>query len=89
MGIVRADHRGRVTLGKEVITKYGQRFDVVPSRDKVVLVPVPDDPVKDLRRIARQTGMSRLTPAAFKREALRLAEREAQANWGKRRSHRG
>lgn len=84
MGIVRADHRGRVTLGKEVVSKYGQRFDIVPTGDKVVLVPVPDDPVKDLRRIARQTGMSRLTPAAFKREASRLAEQEALANWGRR-----
>ncbi len=89
MGIVRADHRGRVTLGKEVVTKYGQRFDIVASGDKVVLVPIPDDPVKDLQRIARETGMNKLTPAAFKREAARLGEKEALANWGKQRHRKG
>jgi hypothetical protein len=89
MGTVKADQRGRVSLGKEVISKYGEKFDVVPLSDKLVLVPVPHDPVKDLRRIARQTGMGKLSPAQFRKEATRLAEAEAVTGWAKARIRRG
>jgi bifunctional DNA-binding transcriptional regulator/antitoxin component of YhaV-PrlF toxin-antitoxin module len=40
---------GRIYLPKELREKYGDRFHVVEKGDKIVLVPVSDDPLEALR----------------------------------------
>ena len=40
---------GRIYLPKELREKYGDRFHIVEKGDKIVLVPVSDDPLGALR----------------------------------------
>jgi len=42
------DEEGRIRLGPDVRQRYGRRFFVVEAPGKLVLLPVPEDPVKDL-----------------------------------------
>jgi hypothetical protein len=83
MTLVRADERGRVNLGRGILYKYGKKFNVVPTPREILLIPVPKDAVKDLRELARETGMSKLSPNELKEEARNLAEKLATASWRK------
>ena len=70
------DERGRLTLGKSFMERYGRHFAVVALPREVVLIPIPRDPVEALR----QEGMKlpkHLKPADLKRIAREEAEKEA------------
>ncbi|MFB6216062.1 MAG: AbrB/MazE/SpoVT family DNA-binding domain-containing protein [Candidatus Aenigmatarchaeota archaeon] len=67
---VKADD-GRVYIPKEKREKYGDSFELIDRGDKMILYPVPDDPlqalrdevgdvdksVKELKEEARETAM--------------------------------
>lgn len=49
MSKVEVDSHGRIYLPKEIREQYGDTFRIVPYRGELKLVPIPDDPVEDLR----------------------------------------
>jgi bifunctional DNA-binding transcriptional regulator/antitoxin component of YhaV-PrlF toxin-antitoxin module len=67
-GEVRTDERGRVTIPKEVRDRYGKKFRLVELDSGIKLVPVPDEPVKQLRAAAsdelREAALDDLEDAA-------------------------
>ena len=44
----KCDRKGRIQLKASMISKYGDEFFVVQAPGKLILFPIPDDPVKDL-----------------------------------------
>ena len=51
-GEVRTDERGRVTIPKKVRDRYGEKFRLVELDSGIKLVPIPDDPLEELRAAA-------------------------------------
>lgn len=51
-GQVRTDDRGRVTIPKEVRDRYGERFRLVELHSGIKLVPIPEEPLQELRAAA-------------------------------------
>ncbi len=49
--VVETDKKGRLYLPKETREKYGQKFLEIELEDEIKLIPIPDDPVEDLRKI--------------------------------------
>ena len=70
------DDRGRVSLGSEVIGKFGRRFHVVVMPYEVVLIPVAKDPLKDLAEMGKKLPKG-LTIADLKRIGRERALKEA------------
>jgi bifunctional DNA-binding transcriptional regulator/antitoxin component of YhaV-PrlF toxin-antitoxin module len=50
--VVRTDERGRVTIPKDVRDRYGEKFRLVEMDSGIKLVPIPDDPLAELRAAA-------------------------------------
>jgi hypothetical protein len=48
------NEEGRIRLGPEVRQRYGRKFFLVEAPGELVLLPVPDDPVKDLQKLGRK-----------------------------------
>lgn len=67
-GEVRVDDRGRVTIPKEIRDRYGDRYRLVELNSGIKLVPIPDDPVAELRAAAsdelREASLEDLEEAA-------------------------
>ncbi|PSQ58535.1 MAG: AbrB/MazE/SpoVT family DNA-binding domain-containing protein [Halobacteriales archaeon SW_9_67_25] len=67
-GEVRADDRGRVTIPKEVRDRYGDQYRLVELDSGIKLVPIPEDPLAELRAAAtdelRDASLSDLEAAA-------------------------
>jgi bifunctional DNA-binding transcriptional regulator/antitoxin component of YhaV-PrlF toxin-antitoxin module len=67
-GEVRTDERGRVTIPKEVRDRYGEKFRLVELDSGIKLVPIPDDPLEELRAAAsdelREASLDDLEEAA-------------------------
>lgn len=53
-GEVQADDRGRVTIPKEVRDRYGERYRLVELNSGIKLVPIPEDPLEELRTAASE-----------------------------------
>ncbi len=49
--VVETDKKGRLYLPKDTREKYGQRFLEIELEDEIKLIPIPEDPVKDLREV--------------------------------------
>lgn len=49
---VTTDERGRVTIPKAVRDRYGDRYRLVELDSGIKLVPIPDDPLAELRAAA-------------------------------------
>ena len=49
----RVDDRGRIYLPKPVREKIGKEVFVVEVKDGVLLIPKPEDPVKELENIGK------------------------------------
>ena len=77
MKTVLADDRGRIVLGTKILHKYGKKFAVVGTPKEIVLVPIPKDPVADLRRLGKESGIDKYTLAELKKIAREEAEKEA------------
>jgi bifunctional DNA-binding transcriptional regulator/antitoxin component of YhaV-PrlF toxin-antitoxin module len=67
-GEVRTDEQGRVTIPKEMRDRYGERFRLVELDSCIKLVPIPDDPLEELRAAAsddlREASLADLEGAA-------------------------
>jgi len=67
-GEVRADDRGRVTIPKEVRDRYGDQYRLVELDSGIKLIPIPDDPLEELRAAAsdelREASLGELEAAA-------------------------
>lgn len=67
-GEVRTDDRGRITIPKEVRDRYGERYRLVALDSGIKLVPIPDDPLAELRSAAsddlREASLDDLEEAA-------------------------
>jgi bifunctional DNA-binding transcriptional regulator/antitoxin component of YhaV-PrlF toxin-antitoxin module len=65
---VRTDEQGRVTIPKEMRDQYGERFRLVELDTCIKLVPIPDDPLKELQAAAsdeiREASLANLENAA-------------------------
>lgn len=46
------DERGRLTIPQELRERFGERYRVLELHDGIKLVPVPEDPVGELRASA-------------------------------------
>lgn len=46
---VETDDRGRIYLSKDLREKHGERFRVLDLPDRVVLIPVDEDPLRAAR----------------------------------------
>ncbi len=40
---------GRIYLSKEIREKYGERFRMIECKDRIILLPVSEEPLKKLR----------------------------------------
>lgn len=49
--VVETDERGRLYLPKDTREKYGEKYLEVELDDGIKLIPVPEDPVEDLREL--------------------------------------
>ncbi len=49
MGIAKVDSKNRISLGRDVIEDYGEKFVVVRLPNEILLKPLPKDPVKALQ----------------------------------------
>lgn len=49
---------GRIYLPKRLREKYGERFELVDRGDRLVLIPIDEDPLEGLREEARGTEKS-------------------------------
>jgi hypothetical protein len=68
------DEEGRFRLGPELRQRYGRRFFVVEAPGELVLLPVAEDPVKDLQEIGR--SLRGLSVEDLKRRIDEQAQRE-------------
>lgn len=48
------DDRGRLLLTKDVREEYGEKFILVRASGELVLIPIPDDPIKDLQELGQK-----------------------------------
>ena len=46
---------GRIYLPKPLREEFGDEFELIDRGDRLVLVPVPDDPLEALREEARKS----------------------------------
>jgi bifunctional DNA-binding transcriptional regulator/antitoxin component of YhaV-PrlF toxin-antitoxin module len=74
MSRVDVDSHGRIYIPKDLRDRYGESFRIVPFRGKLKLVPVPDDPVKDLRDRTEDLRDSDKSVKDLKEEARRELE---------------
>lgn len=65
---------GRIYLPKQLREKFGDRFELVDRGDRLVLIPIAEDPLAALREEARETDK---TVAELKESALQEALEEA------------
>ncbi len=52
--IIRCDSKGRIYLAEEIRSFYGRKFVIVKAPKELILLPVPEDPVKDLEDIGQK-----------------------------------
>ena len=65
---------GRIYLPKRLREKYGDRFELVDRGDRLVLIPIDEDPPEGLREEAQGTDKS---VAELKNDALAAALEDA------------
>ena len=77
MQITRCDKKGRLYLKESVRSRYGSEFVVVETPREVVLIPVPEDPVKDLEELGKP--LAKYSLKALRKRILERAREEARA----------
>ena len=73
MQLTKCDAKGRLYLRESIRERYGRQFIVVPAPGELLLIPVPDDPVADLRDLGKKLRGFSLTKlkTLIKEEARR------------------
>lgn len=74
--ITRTDSRGRIYLGKKIREKYGEKFILLEEKDKLILVPVRNNPIKDLAELGEQLPKKSLK--AFRKDIVEEAKKEVK-----------
>lgn len=74
---VKLDSSGRIYLPKEVREGLGESFRAVRSGDGLRLVPVPENPVEDLRERTSEIRDSDKSVEELRREARERLREEA------------
>ena len=74
------DERGRITLGSKIVDKHGDKFAVISHGKEVILVPIPKDPLAELRRLGKEVGIDKYTLKELRKMAYEEAEKEAMKN---------
>jgi len=69
MSKVDVDSHGRVYIPKNYREEYGDSFRIVPYRGELKLIPVAEDPVKDLRDRTESLRKSDKSVKELKKEA--------------------
>ena len=77
MKTVLADDRGRIVLGTKILDKYGKKFAVVGTPKEIVLVPISKDPLAELTRLGKETGIDKYSLTELKKMAREEAQKEA------------
>ncbi|HZX44249.1 MAG TPA: AbrB/MazE/SpoVT family DNA-binding domain-containing protein [Candidatus Nanoarchaeia archaeon] len=77
MKTVSADERGRITLGSDMLDRYGKKFIVIAAEKEIVLVPIAEDPLGELKKIGKSAGIDSFTFKELKRMAKEEASKEA------------
>lgn len=72
--MVKTADNGRVYIPKEMREKLGERFHIVEREDKIVLVPVSEEPLEALRD--EMKGIDKSVDE-LEEEALKTAMNEA------------
>jgi len=52
--VMETDKKGRLYLSKDTRETYGERFLKVELDNGIKLIPIPEDPVEDLRDVAEK-----------------------------------
>jgi len=78
---VETDDRGRIYLTKEVREKHGERFRILDLPNRIVLIPIADNPLEAAREAVGDTFEGK-TPEELREKARETAkadiEREIQ-----------
>jgi len=77
MKTVLADDRGRIVLGTKILHKYGKKFAVIGTPKEIVLVPIAKDPLSELKRISKESGIDAYTISELRKIAKQDASKEA------------
>ena len=77
MKTVLADDRGRIILGTKFLHKYGKKFAVVGTQKEIVLVPIAKDPLAELTKLGRESGIDKYSLTELKKIAREEAQKEA------------
>ena len=75
---VEADGRGRVYLSKSIREKHGERFRVLDLQNRVVLIPIDEDPINAAREAVGDAFAGKSVRDS-KVDALRKAKAEAES----------
>lgn len=71
------DSHGRIYIPKELRERHGQEFRIVEFKGELRLIPVPEDPVEDLRERTRSIRESDKSIEQLKEEAREELEKAA------------
>lgn len=81
MRTVLADDRGRIVLGAKFLHRYGKKFAVVGTPKEIVLVPVAKDPLAELKKLGKESGIDKYTLSELRRMAREDAEKESSSKF--------
>ncbi len=84
MKTILTDERGRLTLGTKLVERYGRKFVIVQTETKIVLHPIPKDPLKDLQELWKDSGIEKYDIKELKRMIRKEAEKEIEERLRKR-----
>lgn len=75
---VETDDRGRIYLSKDLREKHGERFRVLDLPNRVVLIPIDEDPLRSVRD-AVGDAFDGTSVAEIREEIRRSAKAEIDA----------
>lgn len=68
---IKSDQRGRICLGRKIIEKYGTEFIIIPMTKEIILLPLIQDPIKELQEEGRK--LPKATIKQLRQEILKEA----------------
>jgi hypothetical protein len=81
MAVVPVDNRGRLTLPKDVVAR-GSRAVVIPAGSFVVVIPLPEEPVKHagswLPSMKSRKDLKKMAEEQARKDAAKRARRRRQ-----------
>jgi hypothetical protein len=78
------DEKGRINIGQESRTLYGERFYVVKLSGEILLIPKPKDPVTELRKWGKKIGLDKQTARDTRMLAVDEANKEVEERFHRR-----